>query len=35
MRQSNLRIEQMCFEGAADPIGGRLFIDPAACGNGL
>ncbi len=31
----HVRIEQMCFDGAADPIGGQLFVDPTACGNGL
>lgn len=31
----HVRIEQMCFEGAGDPVGGALRLDPAAPGNGL
>ncbi|WP_422746372.1 enolase C-terminal domain-like protein [Mycobacterium sp. WMMD1722] len=31
----HVRIEQMAFEGADQPIGGVLWLDPAVAGNGL
>jgi len=31
----HVRIEQMCFEGAADPFGGAVVMNAAAPGNGL
>jgi L-alanine-DL-glutamate epimerase-like enolase superfamily enzyme len=31
----HVRIEQLCFSGAADPIAGALQLDPTAPGNGL